>query len=260
MTDPQVMRNEVVLTPFFLDAHEPALQRLAAPSWRLNKAEVLDAEQRERMCAIHAALATTVAEIVSTGARAVSIAGDCCATIPVLAGLQRAGVHPVLVWLDAHGDFNTSGTTLSGFIGGMPLAMITGRGDQTLVRASGLQTLPDTDVFLSDARDLDPAERELIDESQVTWVTNVTDLVAHVPERPIYVHLDVDVINPNEAPAMLYATPGGAGVDALCDVAERLCATGRLVAVSMTPWALDRDADGRTAEACWRVFRALLAE
>jgi arginase len=49
----------------------------------------------------------------------------------VLAGLQRAGLEPMVVWLDAHGDFNTDETTITGYVAGMPIAMITGRGNQS---------------------------------------------------------------------------------------------------------------------------------
>ena len=62
------------------------------------------------------------------------------------------------MWLVSHGDFNTWETTPSGFLGGMPLAMLTGRGDQRMLEAVGLDPLADNQVWLSDARDLDPGD------------------------------------------------------------------------------------------------------
>ncbi len=59
-------------------------------------------------------------------------AGDCVASLGVAAGLQRAGIEPSVAWLDAHGDFNTWETTPSGFMGGMPLAVLAGLGDQSI--------------------------------------------------------------------------------------------------------------------------------
>lgn len=62
-------------------------------------------------------------------------------------GLQRAGIDPNLIWFDAHGDFNTWETTSSGFPGGMPLAMIVGKGEQTMPEAVGLRDLPEGQVI-----------------------------------------------------------------------------------------------------------------
>ena len=105
----------------------PGLEALACPSWRVNRPVLPEGDPRDRMAIVHEAIAAWVEETLKRGRRPVSIAGDCCTSIGVLAGLQRAGVHPTLIWFDAHGDFNTPETTPSGFLGGMPLAMITGR-------------------------------------------------------------------------------------------------------------------------------------
>jgi arginase len=264
------MISQWILTPFFLDAPEPRLRQLAIADreWHVTSVTLptedpavpasAAARQLARMSAIHRPLAAHVQRIAEQGERPISVAGDCCAVIPVLAGLQRAGVDPIVVWLDAHGDFNTHDTTLSGFIGGMPLAMITGRGQQSLLQATGLRPLPDEDVMLADARDLDAPERELLDRSAVVRFDDVRTLVDHLPDRPIYVHLDVDIIDADEAPAMAYPVKGGPDAETLRTQLARLRETHRLVGASMTPWALDRDKDGRTAEACWSVFHALV--
>lgn len=97
---------------------------------------------QERMATVYQALAADVADVAAQGDRPVAYTGDCCATIGVLAGLQRAGIAPTLIWFDAHGDFNTWETSPSGFLGGMPLAMIVGRGEQTFLEATGATPLP----------------------------------------------------------------------------------------------------------------------
>ncbi|NIS82127.1 MAG: hypothetical protein GTO14_18395 [Anaerolineales bacterium] len=99
------------------------------------------------MSILHESLAARVAESVRDGSLTLSIAGDCCTTIGVLAGLQRADVSPLLVWFDAHGDFNTWDTTPSGFLGGMPLAMLAGIGDQTMPEAVGLRSILKIGLF-----------------------------------------------------------------------------------------------------------------
>lgn len=264
--------NQWLLTPYALDAPLPALARLAQPGWSVSSgvpsanagnesdAGGVGADQLTRMGVIHAPLVADVAKVAAEGGRPVCIVGDCCQPIAVLAGLQRADLAPMVVWLDAHGDFNTHETTISGYVAGMSIAMITGRGNQTLVEAAGLKPLPDTDIILADARDLDPAERELLEKSKVWRTSDFDALVERVnaSDRPFYVHLDVDVLDCAEAPAMQYPVAGGPSVETLRNAAARLNQTGRLAAASMNPWALDKDTDGRTAAACWSIFNALV--
>jgi arginase len=253
------MQNRFVLSPFFLEKPLPTAERLASPDWIINKPLLQENGQMARMSIVHRHLADIVATTVKKGYRPVSIAGDCCTVIGALAGLQRAGVNPRLVWLDAHGDFNTWETTPSGFIGGMPLAMIIGRGEQTLMQAVSLTPLPERDVILADARDLDPGEREQLQRSRVRHVPNVTSIPQLVSsERPIYIHLDTDVIDASEAPAMKYPVKGGPTLNALCETVERLASTGRVVAVSMTLWELERDADKRTERASMALLKAAI--
>lgn len=252
------MDNLFVLSPFFLDRALPQLERLASPGWHVNKPRLEGTDQRARMSAVHLPLAHLVAQASRDGQRPVSIAGDCCATIGVLAGLQQAGLHPTLVWLDAHGDFNTYETSPSGFIGGMPLAMIVGRGDQTLTRAAGLTPQPEADVVLAEARDLDPGEAEAVRESAVHHVAKLSALPPQIPASPLYVHLDVDVLSPQDAPSVSYPAPGGPSLAEACEVLESIAATGRVVAASMTVWNFDRDEDRQTERACMRLLRALI--
>jgi arginase len=250
--------NRFLLTAFVLDQPDPALSRLGGPGWDINAPTIPGASQMARLAVLHRHLSGLVAASVGRGARPVSIAGDCCATIGVLAGLQRAGLDPVVVWLDAHGDFNTHETTISGFLGGMPLAMITGRGDTAIAESAGLRFVADASVFLCDARDLDPRERELLASSGVHHLRDPADVPSALPEdRPIYVHLDVDILDPSDAPAMKYPAPGGPSLESLVSLGEALRASGRLAGVSVTTWDLATDRDGRTERSCLAVLRAL---
>ena len=256
--------NHWLFTPYALDAPLPALARLARPNWNLSSGVPppadADGDQLTRMAAIHAPLAADVAKAVELAERPVCIVGDCCQPIAVMAGLQRAGIEPMIVWLDAHGDFNTDETTITGYVAGMTIAMMTGRGNQKLVEAAGLKKVPDTDIILADARDLDVKERELLEQSKVAHLTDFNEVVERViaSDRPFYVHFDVDVLDSNEAPAQQYPVPNGPSVETLRNAAARLHQTGRLAAASMNPWALDKDTDGRTAAACWSIFNALV--
>ncbi len=253
------MKNQFLLSPFALDAREASMDRLARPEWIINASALEGENAMARMGSVQRGLADLVERAIAHGHRPVSIGGDCCQTIAMMAGLRRAGIDPAIVWLDAHGDFNTWDTSPSGFIGGMPLAMLVGRGELTLLDQLGLQPMAEHDVILCDARDLDPGERVSLESSSVTHVARAEDLSAHIPgDRPLYVHFDVDIIDADEAPAMLYPVTGGPTVAAMTELARRLRETNRVAAVSVTVWSLDRDHDRRTEQACMSVLDALV--
>jgi arginase len=217
----------VASVPFALGER---LDRMAAPGPHETIAPTLPTgTPLERM----AALFRSVADFVATHDDPVVFAGDCMASIGILAGLERRGVLPTISWFDAHGDFNTPETSPSGFLGGMPLAMITGRGSRRLPEAVGLTPVPDERVFLIGARDLDPGEAEALHGSGVRRLA-VGEVAQGVPpDGPIFIHLDVDVVDPAEMPAVDYPSGGGPGVAVTLAAMTRLAATGRVVAVSV---------------------------
>jgi len=213
------------------------------------------------MSAIHRPLADFVHQAIDKGNRPISIAGDCCSTIGMLAGLRRAGLDPILVWFDAHGDFNTWQTTPSGFLGGMPLAMLVGTGEQTMLTALELEPLPEDRVVLADARDLDPGEKQLIEAANIIHLTDVGDLLELIlPNAPLYIHLDTDIVNPAEAPAMNYLAAGGPSVKELQVVMKNLNRREKIAAVSVSTWNPKMDEDGRSRNVCMGLLNTLINE
>lgn len=220
----------VIVAPYFMGER---LTGLEVP----RPAHVLDPElpagtPQGRMAALCAGLAVAVASEPDP----VVFGGDCVSAIGVLAGLQRRGLDPSLLWFDAHGDFHTWETTHSRFIGGMPLAMIVGRGEQTILEGAGCTPLAEARVTLVGARDLDPGEDEAVATSGMTTRTVAELLTAALPDGPLYVHVDLDVIDPAEMPAHNYPAPGGPGLAEVAATLARLAATGRVAAVSFSAW------------------------
>lgn len=253
------MKNQFCLTPFFLDQPFPGLEPLIKPSWQINKPRLVGESVILRMVELYQPLANFVTQSVSKGERPVSIAGDCCTSIGVLSGLQRAGISPTLIWFDAHGDFNTWDTSPSGFLGGMPLAMIVGRGEQTILEGLSMDPLPENQVILTDGRDLDPGERAALLESQVIHLPEIEILLdGQLPEGPLYVHFDTDVINPNEAPAMNYPTPNGPSAASLRRVFTYIAQNNRVVAVSVSSWNPDLDVDGTSRDVCMDLLKNII--
>src|SRR5262249_23885999 len=152
-------RMNTILVPYHLDEMVDVLPFPDALA--IQPGDLPDAPPWERLAALY----DPVADAVAAADRPLVVSGDCTTSLGTLAGLQRKGCDPAIAWFDAHGDFNTHETTLSGYLGGMPLALPVGRGDPTLRDRLDLRPVPENRVILGEARDLDPPERLALDAS-----------------------------------------------------------------------------------------------
>ena len=161
------------------------------------------------------------------------VAGDCAIALTTLAALRRHRADARLLWLDAHGDFNTPATTASGFLGGMALSGALGLWDAGL----DAEPFPAARVVMAGVRDLDAQERELLERSEVTVVGAGLDTLVAVQNSldraPVYVHLDVDVLDPEHMPAQ-FPVPGGLRPDKLYDLLEAVADECEIVGVEVT--------------------------
>jgi len=130
-----------------------------------------------------------VADAVDLDGVPVVLSGDCTTALAVMAGVQRAGVDPALVWFDAHGDLQTPETSTSGYLGGFPVRQLVGGSDRSVPDRLGLRPVPESDVLLVDARDLDPPEAEFLRGSAIRRVP-VDAVVEALPEGPVHLHVD----------------------------------------------------------------------
>ncbi|KAB2967662.1 MAG: arginase family protein [Thermoanaerobaculia bacterium] len=249
--------DRFLLTPFLLDREDAGLLALARDAWRINRPVPAGSTLAERMSALEEPVARHFRGCLESGDRPISVAGDCLSVLGVVAGYQRAGLSPRLLWLDAHGDFNTPETSPSGFVGGMPLAMLVGRGDQELMRLLRARPLDEARVTHFDARDLDPLEREAFEASAIRRAPTLEELarVAH-DGAPLHLHLDCDLIDPRDAPAMLYPAPGGPRARELAEVLARLARHTRITSLSLSAWSPHLDPSGETAGVVMDVFAA----
>jgi arginase len=253
------MSYQFLLTPFVLDNEKPELTGIQEKDWQLNKPAVTSTTVFERIKEVHNALQDSVKNILAKGDVPVSMGGDCCMPIAVMGALQQSGVSPVLLWLDAHGDFNTDKTTISGFLAGMSLAMLSGRGDQQLLENASVKKLPDTDIVLSDARDLDPAEKELIESSRIHWLKNISEIKSFpFKSRPLFIHFDTDIVHAHDTPAVLYPVASGPRIEEMADLFNYLGHTQNICAISVTCWEPSRDKDNKTGSACKQLVSLLL--
>ncbi|MEM7090743.1 MAG: arginase family protein [Pseudomonadota bacterium] len=252
------MKNAWLLTPYYFESAEEALSAVVPEGTPTNGPHNLSDRNPESMALLHRPIAEFTENAAAKGDRPISIAGDCCGSIPVLAGLLRAGQTPTLVWIDAHGDFNTPETSPSQFLGGMPLAMMVGRGPQDMCETVGLRPLPEDRVWAVDLRDLDPLEREAIDASALRR-TGMAGLTSLKIDGPVYVHIDMDVLNADEVGAFNYPVPGGPSVAETVAACQAFAAANQITALSVSGWTGVLDTDGKTADACGKVLDALLS-
>lgn len=145
----------------------------------------------------------TLHEILTSDGYPVLLASDCTIALGTLPALADVRPDAWVLWIDAHGDFNSPDTTLSGFLGGMCLAGACG------VWETGLGTGPEaSQVVICGARDLDPDERNLL-RTHAVELLEPRDAVARLEGRPVFVHVDLDVLDPSVVPGASFPVPGG---------------------------------------------------
>jgi len=177
-----------------------------------------------------------VSECRAEGLFPLVLSGNCNASLGTVSGCgaEKASI----IWFDAHGEANTPETTVSGFLDGMPLSILLGRAWQTLARSvPRFAAIPGKRIVLFGASQLENAECKLLDEAGVRRVSTVpqlqTALSALAEEADqIYVHLDLDVLNSEEAGWNQWAGPSGISVvtlqEAVAEIGNRgtVCALG----------------------------------
>jgi arginase len=223
---------DLIAAPWHLDEHIPDFP---VPAGTVATIDPLlpDGAVASRVTVLHRALADAVAG----AGRPLLLSGDCPAGLAVTAGLQRRHREVAVVWLDAHGDFNTPAITVSGYLGGMPLAMLTGRAPELFADPLGLRPVPEHNIVLAGGRDLDPAERDALVASQVRHIPATADAFAAVlPELrdlPVYLHVDVDIMDSTTVPGLRFPAGPGPALEDVGNCLTAITATAHVVAATL---------------------------
>jgi arginase len=220
-----------ILVPYHLDEHLPGIEAPLTPDATV-VAELPPGDAWQRMAVLYEQVVTTVADAVRLGGSPAVVSGDCMTSLGTVRGLQRAGLEPAMVWFDAHGDVQTLETTTSGYIGGLPLRILVGYRPELIATAIGLRPVAEDRVLLVDARDLDPPEVEYLARSAIGR-RSVREAATALPDGPLYLHVDLDVVDPDDLPGLLFPAPGGPSLPAVAEALERVLATGRVAAVGV---------------------------
>ncbi len=160
-------------------------------------------------------------QAVGEGVIPIFLGGDHSIAIGTVGGVTAAAPCG-LIWVDAHGDFNTLASSNSGNVHGMPLATLLGEGPPELISVgrSGAKLSPENVVVIG-LRDLDSAEKERLKKSGMLLFTmrdideqGMGQVARAALQRlehcdKIHVSLDVDALDPHEAPGVGTPVPGG---------------------------------------------------
>jgi arginase len=211
--------------------------------------------------AVIRALAHTVRGVVADGGFPFVLAGNCNSSLGTIAGLG-GGIG--VVWFDAHADFNTPDTTPTGFFDGFGLAMLTGSGWQVLRETvEGLHTVPEEHVVLAGARDIDPKEQERLEASRVRAVevahlaSALDDLRTRVDS--VYLHVDLDVLDPSVGRANSLAVEGGPQLEELAEAFDLVVERFVVRAAALTAYEPDWDPERAIPAAARVLFERLRA-
>lgn len=175
-----------------------------------------------------------------------------------------------LVWVDAHTDINTEKSSTSGNIHGMPIAALLGLcGPELTAVCGGAAVLRPENVHIIFARDIDPAEEEIIAGqgvhlyrmSEITekGLTAVTEqLLGSITTPYCHVSWDVDSLDAAFMPATGLPIPGGPDPAAVTDLLTALAATGKMVALDCVEYNPDRDPDGSSCQTVLGILEPVL--
>jgi arginase len=200
------------------------------------------------------AVAEEVRDALRAGSFPLVLSGNCNTAVGTVAGCGCADTS--VVWFDAHGEATTPDTTTSGFLDGMGIAILTGRCWRNLAASiPGFEPIPGDRIVLVGARDLEPAEEALLADAGVRCLSRAEDIRPELLPQPVYVHLDLDVLDPAEAVANQWPTPGGLTAASIAHALSRLPVKAAGIA-SYDPAA---DSDGRAARAAATLLEALLS-
>ena len=205
------------------------------------------AEETDNLGLLGGAIAEAVAAARREGKAILMTGGDCTHITGVLGGLQDAhgpAARVGLVWFDAHGDFNTPKTTLSGMLGGMPVAVCAGLAFPRWRESSHIVApLPTDRILMVDVRNLDAPEAQLIRATDIVLAAPAAgfpgeDLATAAADLAgrcdlLYLHLDSDILDAAYVPNHRTREPNGPTMEQVQAAVETVMRTGKVAVLAV---------------------------
>jgi arginase len=225
-----------------------------------------------------AAIATATRGALEEGRTPLVLGGDHALAAGSIAGaaayFAARGERLGVIWLDAHGDLNTPASSPSGNVHGMPLAHLLGHGEHALANVAGVRpAVRAENVALVGIRDLDAPERQhaadwnlrvltmrALDERGVRAVMEEAIAVASKDTAAIWVSFDMDCVDPEEAPGVGTAGPGGMTKREAHLAMEMIADTGKVAGIDLVEVNPVLDERNRTAEVATQLLLSALGK
>jgi arginase len=205
---------------------EMGIEEAAKETVKLTPEEEKDYGAWHRVGLANGHLNETVARLRKKDLFPLGLLSNCNSLTGMLAGMQHSGPsrRPLsvgLIWLDAHADYNTPETTLSGMLGGMPVAVAAGKCLFRLRLKAGLDpAIPEKNIIMMCVRDMDPLEEELVLNSHITLISTEEMIELSPPMKKecqklcdrvdvVYIHIDLDVLDAPDIPGHTFQIPNG---------------------------------------------------
>ena len=219
------------------------------------------------------AVCTIGSNAIQNGALPIYLGGDHSIALGTVAALTDQYRDAGVIWIDAHGDFNTPATSPSGNLHGMPLAALTGQGQSELIDINTPgPTLQESNALLFGIRSLDDGERDLLKQSEVNVFTmreiderGVGKVAHEALERLshcscLHISLDMDALDPSEAPGVGTPVPGGLTYREAHLLMEILAASDKVRSIDVVEINPILDTRNRTASIAIELIASLLGQ
>lgn len=222
---------------------------------------------------LYSKLAAAIQQDCTGGRFPLVLSGNCGAALGTINGLHGLKETPIgVVWFDAHGDFNTPDTSPTGYLDGMGLAIAAGLGWKLMARAiPGFRPLKIEHILHAGGRDFDPEEACLMEEKGVPTIPAqqihthgvsaalqpaLDDLRSRV--KDIYLHFDVDVLDPEIAPGNHYAVPEGLHPEQMREAFALLRERFNILGMGIGSFNPAYDVEGKTLRAVKKLVGEVL--
>ena len=210
-------------------------------------------------------LADGVLSSLREGARTAVVGGECTLVAGALSGALTCDGELSLVYLDAHGDFNTLATTPSHYVSGMVLAHLCGRSVAPLL-FPGSRRIAEERVALVGARALDGGEARNLDRSKLTRIrfdaeqADTAGVIAFARKRKIWLHVDIDVVDPAEVGAVVFPAAGGVSLALLGETIASLASVSDVRGFEICGYDPTLDLKGKLPPVLAGLFSALASK
>jgi arginase len=218
---------------------------------------------------LHKLVAERVRSAAQRGRFPMVLSGNCNTSVGTMAGLDPYELG--IIWFDGHADFSTPETTTSGFLDGMGLAIATGDCWKPMAQTiPGFRPIPEANAVIVGSRDIVPAERERLRLSDAALVEaellrqrgvrealgNALDELRARVQR-VYVHLDLDVLDPDSTPANEFAPPDGLRPEEVEQGIRAIKERFTIAAAGVASYDPEYDGEGRVLHAGIRLTEVL---